>query len=65
LHVWALSTTEVALSVHLEVADDSLGKDFLPTIQQDLHDCFGIEHSTIQIERQGDSLCMLNKHRCI
>ncbi|MEN9898600.1 MAG: hypothetical protein RLZZ66_2249 [Pseudomonadota bacterium] len=65
LHIWALSTTEVALSVHLNMVDDSLSKNFLPEIQQQLHDCFNIEHSTIQVERPSDGFCMLDKHKCI
>lgn len=65
LHVWAISTTEVALSVHVIVKDDALKNDFLPKLQQQLHDRFGIEHSTIQIEKQDDESCMLNKDACI
>lgn len=65
LHVWPMSTTEVALSVHLIIVDDSLNNDFLPKLQQQLHDRFSIEHSTIQVERQGDDPCMLNKNECI
>ncbi len=65
LHVWPLSTSEVALSVHVIIADDSLNNNFLPKLQQQLHDRFGIEHSTIQVERQDDGLCMLNKSGCI
>lgn len=65
LHVWAMSTTEVALSVHLKMLDDSLSNDFLPTIQQQLHDSFSIEHSTIQVERQDDGQCLLDKNKCI
>lgn len=65
LHVWAMSTTEVALSVHVIVQDDALQNDFLPELQQELHDRFGIEHSTIQIEKQDDASCMLNKDGCI
>jgi len=64
LHVWPLSTTEVALSVHLIVAEP-LNNDFLPKIQQHLHDRFRIEHATIQVERQDDDQCMLNKNGCI
>jgi cobalt-zinc-cadmium efflux system protein len=59
LHVWAISTTEVALSVHLIVADGDLPGDLLSRIQQRLHDDFGIEHATIQLEGQ-DGACMLN-----
>ncbi len=65
LHVWPLSTTEVALSVHLIIVDDSLSNDFLPKLQQELHDRFSIEHSTIQVERKDDNPCMLNKNGCI
>ncbi len=64
LHVWSMSTTEVALSVHL-IVDDSLNNDFLPKLQQQLHDCFSIKHSTIQVERKDDGPCMLNKNGCI
>ena len=65
LHVWPMSTTEVALSVHLIIVDDSLNNDFLPKLQQQLHDRFSIEHSTIQVERQDDGPCILNKNGCI
>lgn len=65
LHVWPLSTTEVALSVHLIMTDDILHNGLLSQIQQDLHDRFGIEHSTIQIEHPRDDSCRLDKRRCI
>lgn len=65
LHVWSMSTTEVALSVHLIIVGDSLNNDFLPKLQQQLHDRFSIEHSTIQVERKDDGPCMLNKNGCI
>jgi len=65
LHVWPLSTTEVALSVHLIIVDDPLNNDFLPKLQKQLYDRFGIEHSTIQIEGQDGGPCMLNKNGCI
>ena len=65
LHVWPMSTTEVALSVHLIIVDDSLKNDFLSKLHQELHDRFSIEHSTIQIERKNDDPCMLNKNECI
>ena len=64
LHVWAMSTTEVALSVHLVITDDNLGNNYLSRIQQKLHDRFGIDHSTMQIEKQGTESCMLNEDIC-
>ena len=50
LHVWALSTTEVALTMHLVVANDKLDNRFLQAIHDRLHDEFGIAHATIQVE---------------
>ncbi|MCP4119934.1 MAG: cation transporter [Desulfobacteraceae bacterium] len=63
LHVWPMSTTQVALSVHLIMGEDFQDKDFLSNLQQQLHDRFGIEHSTIQVEREGDAPCMLDRNR--
>jgi len=51
LHVWALSTTETALSVHIEVNHASIQNDLLESIQGHLHDHCGIAHATIQVER--------------
>ena len=65
LHVWPMSTTEVALSVHLIIAEGYIGKGFLNEIQQDLHDDFNIEHSTIQVERQDDGPCVLDNIKCV
>jgi cobalt-zinc-cadmium efflux system protein len=66
LHVWPLSTTEIALTVHIVVNNDSLDNNFLRNLQQHLHDNFGIEHSTIQIETSmGENDCMLNDQDCI
>jgi len=65
LHIWALSTTEVALTVHLVVTDTALSNEFLSTLQQHLHDRFGIEHSTIQIEsHDAVSSCLLDRRTC-
>ncbi len=61
LHVWPLSTTQTALSVHLVVDGEQLDNDFLTTIQQRLHDHFGIEHATIQVEKAGDPPCALDE----
>jgi cobalt-zinc-cadmium efflux system protein len=60
LHIWPLSTAEVALTVHIVVNDDSLDNQFLWELQQNLYDHFGTEHATVQVEtstREND--CML------
>jgi cobalt-zinc-cadmium efflux system protein len=51
LHVWAMSTTEVALTVHLLKPDPAGDDDLLASAEHELHDRFGIEHTTIQFER--------------
>ena len=55
LHVWGMSTTEIALTVHLVVPEIVEDHDtFLRTLERELHDQFGVEHATMQIER-GDT----------
>lgn len=50
LHVWSMSTTEVALTAHLVLPWPSVAPAFLATLQHDLEDKFGIHHITIQFE---------------
>lgn len=50
LHIWAMSTTEVALTVHL-VMEEPLRNDlFLHDVSDGLRERFGIGHATTQIE---------------
>ena len=49
LHIWAMSTTENALSVHL-VTQDTPSDKLLTDLKHSLHEEFGIEHTTIQLE---------------
>lgn len=58
LHIWAMSTTETALTVHLVMPEGHPGDRFLADVCEELHYYFGIEHSTIQIEiNDSDSFC--------
>jgi cobalt-zinc-cadmium efflux system protein len=50
LHIWALSTTETALTVHLVRPGATLDDGFLAGIQETLRDRFGIGHATLQVE---------------
>jgi len=66
LHVWALSTTETALTVHLVTTRNSIDNTFLIKIQKHLHDHFGIGHTTIQIEQESsENNCRLNRPECV
>ena len=49
LHIWALSTTRSALSVHLVWKGDD-GDELISRLSHDLNEEFGISHSTIQLE---------------
>jgi len=59
LHIWPMSTTETALTAHLIVPGEHPGDAFLHDVCQRLHDRFGIEHATIQIERNA-AACALH-----
>ena len=50
LHIWAMSTTETALTAHLVMPAGHPGDAFLARIVRELHDLFSIEHVTIQVE---------------
>jgi cobalt-zinc-cadmium efflux system protein len=49
LHIWALSTTDAALTVHLST-NKQTDVAFIAAIQHQLHEHFSIEHATIQVE---------------
>ncbi len=51
LHIWSLSTTETAMTVHLQVADGVDRDLILRQANAYVHQMFGIDHSTIQVER--------------
>ena len=50
LHIWAMSTTENALTAHFVMKTGSCEPRFLGDVCKILHDRFGIEHSTLQVE---------------
>lgn len=50
LHIWAMSTTENALTVHLVTRDGHPGDGFLQSLASDVEQRFGIHHLTVQIE---------------
>ena len=53
LHIWAMSTTETALTVHLIIPERITDDNFLRTIKHTLEHDFLVAHSTIQIERNA------------
>jgi cobalt-zinc-cadmium efflux system protein len=64
LHIWAMSTTETALTAHLVKPDAQIDDKALARICEELHARFGIDHSTIQLET-GDAPCRQESHQTV
>jgi cobalt-zinc-cadmium efflux system protein len=62
LHIWAVSTTETALTVHLVMPDGHPGDEFLKSVAEQLHDRFEIVHPTLQIEVDGAACKLAPAH---
>ena len=58
LHIWAMSTTETALTAHLVRPNAGLDDDLLADAAHELDQRFGIRHPTIQVEA-GKAECHL------
>ncbi len=50
LHVWTISSGIVALSAHVRHSDSIVQSELLKLLREKLHDRFGIDHLTIQLE---------------
>lgn len=60
LHVWAMSTTHTALTAHLLMTGGVCDPAFLNRVCKTLHERFGIEHSTLQVEApEAPEICAL------
>ena len=60
LHIWPISTTEVALTAHVVLEDLTAAPDTIPALKKKLKD-HGIGHSTLEVETP-DSPC--EEHEC-
>jgi cobalt-zinc-cadmium efflux system protein len=50
LHIWGMSTTHAALTAHLVRPGAGLDDALMNRVCRELHDMFGIDHATIQVE---------------
>ncbi len=57
LHVWGMSTTETALTVHLVRASEVVDEDLLHRIAHEVRERFAIGHATIQMETPKMAQC--------
>lgn len=65
LHIWPISTTDVALTAHLEVRGDGRGPTFVHTAARVIEERFGIAHATIQLEPTEPAIVCMRPNRCI
>ena len=59
LHIWAMSTTETALTVHLVMPAGHPGDAFIAELCRNLRERFAIGHATVQVETDEASACPL------
>lgn len=62
LHVWTITSGMEALSVHIIHDEEVSQKALLQTVRTKLHDEFGIDHLTIQMETLEDE--KIESHSC-
>lgn len=65
LHIWPMSTTEVALTCHLVMPSGHPGDAFLVEATQHLSEDFDIQHTTIQIVTSSVTACALVPDRAV
>lgn len=51
LHIWGMSTTESALTVHLVMPEGYPGDTFMDVIMHTLNERFSVHHCTLQVEQ--------------
>jgi cobalt-zinc-cadmium efflux system protein len=65
LHIWPMSTTEVALTCHMVIPGGQPGDAYLVELAHHLRDDFGIHHVTVQVETEPDVSCALAPARVV
>lgn len=63
LHIWGMSTTQAALTVHLVKPDARIDDALLWRIRHELRERFGIAHATVQFEL-GSEVHPCTQERC-
>jgi cobalt-zinc-cadmium efflux system protein len=59
LHIWAMSTTETALTAHIIRPANDDGDHFLRTACEGLAARFNIGHATLQVQTDAAQACSL------
>ena len=61
VHIWGLSTTDVALTAHVVLAQPDRNNVLLSQIREELHHRYGIDHATIQFETSENNICLTKR----
>lgn len=67
LHIWGLSTTDVAMTAHLVLSRPDENDALLARIREELYHRFEINHATIQFESSESGICLTRRctlHSC-
>lgn len=59
LHIWSISTTEIALTCHIVMPKGHPDDTFMAKVAEDLRHKFGISHTTLQSELGTEQDCAL------
>lgn len=62
LHVWTITSGMESLSAHLVVKDGTEGRTLLSHVRSTVHDRFGIDHITVQLEPEEFEPCRSHSH---
>lgn len=66
LHIWAMSTTETALTAHLVMPATANAPSFLSEACKAIHNQFGIEHATLQVDpEEAPHPCRLSAEEAV
>ena len=66
LHIWAMSTTETALTAHLVIENPDIENKILKKITEDLKSKFKVHHPTLQLElKDKNFVCELKSDEVV
>lgn len=65
LHIWAMSTSEIALTAHLVRSEAKVENALLERAARELHERFAIGHTTLQVEVDDGHECDLASDKVV
>ena len=53
IHLWAITQKRQMITLHVKIAPEADGPDIVKAVKSLLHDRFGLDHATVEIEYNG------------